>query len=140
MLRPSDGFDDECSGEQPGRIAAIVNYYGPTDLVNALDGNDSLQKWLKPGKDQRELARQLSPLTYVRKDLPPVLTIHGDSDEMVPYQDAVKLRAALDHAGVPNELITIPGGKRGRFRWTDADILHAQRAIEVFLRKYALTQ
>ncbi|MDQ2949107.1 MAG: alpha/beta hydrolase [Acidobacteriota bacterium] len=140
MLRPSDGFDDECSGEQPGRIAAIVNYYGPTDLVNALDGNVSLQKWLKPGKDQRELARRLSPLTYVRKDLPPVLTIHGDSDEMVPYQDAVKLRAALDSAHVPNELITIPGGKHGRFRWTDADILRAQRAIEVFLRKYALTQ
>ena len=140
MLRPSDGFDDECSGEQPGRIAAIVNYYGPTDLVNALDGNDSLQKWLKPGKDQRELARRLSPLTYVRKDLPPVLTIHGDSDEMVPYQDAVKLRAALDGAHVPNDLITIPGGKHGRFRWTDADILRAQRAIEVFLRKYALTE
>ena len=140
MLRPSDGFDDHCSGEQPGRIVAIVNYYGPTDLVNALDGNDSLQKWLKPGMDQRELARRLSPLTYVRKDLPPVLTIHGDSDEMVPYQDAVKLRAALDHASVPNELITIPGGKHGRFRWTDADILRAQRAIEVFLRKYALRQ
>ncbi|MDQ2944795.1 MAG: prolyl oligopeptidase family serine peptidase, partial [Acidobacteriota bacterium] len=102
--------------------------------------NVSLQKWLKPGKDQRELARRLSPLTYVRKDLPPVLTIHGDSDEMVPYQDAVKLRAALDSAHVPNELITIPGGKLGRFRWTDADILRAQRAIEVFLRKYALTQ
>ncbi len=50
----------------------------------------------------------------------------------------MKLRAALDRAGVRNELLTIPGGKHGRFRWTDADTIKAQRTIEAFLKKYAL--
>jgi acetyl esterase/lipase len=96
MLRPSDGLDDECSGAAPGRPAAIVNYYGPTDLVSALDAkNPPLLKWFKDATDPRALAARLSPLTYVRAGLPPVLTIHGDSDEMVPYTDATKLRDVL---------------------------------------------
>ena len=123
MLRPSDGLDDECSGPAPGRPAAIVNYYGPTDLESALDAkNAPLLAWFKGSADPRVLATRLSPLTYVREGLPPVLTIHGDADEMVPYRDAVELRDSLKARGVPNELVTIPGGKHGRFRWSDADI------------------
>ena len=37
LLKPSDGLDDECSGNSAGPVKAIVNYYGPTDLVNGLD-------------------------------------------------------------------------------------------------------
>lgn len=141
LLKPSDGLDDECSGAVPGRIAAIVNYYGPTDLVNGLkQNNPSVLDWLRGTRDPQELAMRLSPLHYVRADSPPILTIHGDADEIVPYQDALKLRDALSKAGVPNELITIPGGKHGRFRWTDADTIRVQRSIERFLRKEDLVE
>ncbi|RPH36360.1 hypothetical protein EHM92_04620, partial [bacterium] len=47
--------------------------------------------------------------------LPPVLTIHGDSDKVVPYSHAVRLHKALDAAEVPNKLVTIPGGGHGGF-------------------------
>ena len=33
---------------------------------------------------QQELAKKVSPLTYVRKDVPPTLIIHGDADPIVP--------------------------------------------------------
>lgn len=136
MLRTSDGLDDECSGPVPRQVAAVINYYGATDLEHGLDANvPGLKNWLP-----RALAKQLSPLTYVRKGLPPVLTIHGDADEMVPYQDATKLREALTAVEVPNELVTIAGGKHGRFRWSDADTLRVQRTIESFLRRYSLTE
>jgi dipeptidyl aminopeptidase/acylaminoacyl peptidase len=62
-----------------------------------------------------EVANRVSPLTYVRPGLPPILTIHGDADTIVPYSQAVRLHDALTKANVPNQLITIPGGKHGGF-------------------------
>jgi dipeptidyl aminopeptidase/acylaminoacyl peptidase len=61
------------------------------------------------------VAHRVSPLTYIRAGLPPILTIHGDADTTVPYQHAVRLHEALNKAGVPNQLLTIPGGKHGNF-------------------------
>src|SRR5260370_7222628 len=60
-----------------------------------------------------ELARRLSPLTYVRKGLPPMLMIHGDADQTVPYDQSVRLTTALKTAGDDAELITVAGGKHG---------------------------
>jgi dipeptidyl aminopeptidase/acylaminoacyl peptidase len=51
----------------------------------------------------------------VRPGLPPILTIHGDQDQLVPYDHAVRLHAALTKAGVQNQLLTIPGGRHGGF-------------------------
>ena len=139
LLKPSDGLDDECSGAQPGPVKAIVNYYGPTDLVSGFQSNiPFLLNWFKGVDHPLAMARRLSPLTYVRPGAPPVLTIHGDADEMVPYQDALKLRDSLTKAHVPNELVTIPGGHHGRFRWTDSDTIRTQRVIARFLGSYGL--
>ncbi len=141
FLQPSDGFDDECSGPEPGKLKAIVNYYGPTDLVEAVKRKDAnVLGWFKQAEDPEQLALRLSPLHYVRPGLPPVLTIHGDADEMVPYQDGLKLRDALTAAHVPNEFVSIAGGKHGRFRWTDADTIRVQRTIEAFLNRNGLTE
>ena len=63
-----------------------------------------------------EIAKRVSPLTYVRAGLPPILTIHGDKDQLVPYQHAVRLHDALTKAGVANQLLTIPAGGHGNFK------------------------
>jgi dipeptidyl aminopeptidase/acylaminoacyl peptidase len=41
----------------------------------------------------------VSPIEYVRNGLPPVMMIHGDADPVAPYQQTVRLKAALDKAG-----------------------------------------
>jgi dipeptidyl aminopeptidase/acylaminoacyl peptidase len=66
--------------------------------------------WLGGLTNKEEIARESSPLTYVRKQNPPIITIHGDADEVVPYSHAVRLCEALDKAGVTNELYSIKGG------------------------------
>ena len=86
--------------------------------------------------DRMELARRLSPLTYVRSGLPPIITIQGDADSIAPYQDGVRLHKALDAAGVPNELLTIPGGKHGG--WTRDQNLHAQEVVFAFLHAHGI--
>ena len=55
-------------------------------------------------------------MTYVRSGLPPILSIQGDADPIVPYSQNVRLREALTKAGVTNELFTIPGGGHGNFK------------------------
>ena len=141
FLRSSDGFDDECPGANPGSVRAVIDYYGPTDLASAFDRkNKDVLGWLKGTENSRELASRLSPLRYVRNGLPPVLMIHGDADEMVPYEDSIKLRDALTAAHVPNQFVSIFGGKHGRFQWSDADTIRVQRAIEAFLNSNQLTE
>jgi dipeptidyl aminopeptidase/acylaminoacyl peptidase len=67
----------------------------------------------------------MSPLTYVRPGLPPMLLIHGDADMVVPYSQAVRLQEALDKAGVNNVLVTIPGGVHVRFKEEEITRIYA---------------
>jgi dipeptidyl aminopeptidase/acylaminoacyl peptidase len=72
-------------------------------------------RWLGNRSDRRELARQLSPLTWVRPGVSAVITVHGEADASVPYAHAVRLHAALAEAGVSNELVGIAGGGHGYY-------------------------
>ena len=116
------GLDRNCPTSQADtllpKVAAIVNWYGITDVVDLLDGPNRKTyavAWLGSAPNREEIARRVSPLTYVRAGLPPILTIQGDADPTVPYSHSLRLQEALKKAGVDNELITIPGGKHGMF-------------------------
>jgi len=97
------------------KLAAILDFFGVADLspmLNPTPGNFVL-RWMGPRPDMIDFARKLSPVTYVRKDVPPILAIHGNADEVVPYQQSVRLVAELKEAGAKAELITVPRGKHG---------------------------
>jgi dipeptidyl aminopeptidase/acylaminoacyl peptidase len=78
----------------------------------------------------------MSPLSHVRNGLPPILTIHGDADTIVPYEHARRLHQALDATNVPNELVTLPGGPHEGF--SAKELLRADEAIAAFLKKHAV--
>ncbi len=142
MLNDSDGLDNNCPGEDKEaspRVAAIVNWYGISDVADLLAGENRKSyavAWFGSLQDKQEIARRVSPLTYVRKDNPPIITIHGDTDPVVPYSQAVRLQQALDKAGVPNELFTVKGGGHGQF--SDEDNRKAYDAVWKFLAKWKL--
>ena len=118
MLTPEAWLDARCPGPEPMRVAGIINWYGVTDVGDLLAGpnrRDPVLEWMGGMPTQMEIAKRVSPLEYVRRDLPPILTIHGDADPTVPYEHAVRLHRALDAAGAENELLTIPGGRHGGF-------------------------
>ena len=134
MLPASAGLDRECPGPEQLKVSAIVNWYGITDVEDLLDGPNMKTyavTWLSSMENRREIARRVSPIHYVRADLPPIITIHGDADPTVPYSHAVRLHEALQKAGVPNQLVTIPGGHHGNF--DREQTLRAYREIEKFL-------
>ncbi|HYM12769.1 MAG TPA: alpha/beta hydrolase [Bryobacterales bacterium] len=139
MIPASAGLDRECPGTEDLRVAAIINWYGITDVEDLLEGPNMKTyavTWLGSMENRREVARRVSPIRYVRAGLPPILSIHGDADPTVPYQHAVRLHEALQEAGVPNQLITIPGGKHGGFN--QAETLRAYTAIREFLAAHKL--
>jgi len=142
MLKESDGLDTNCpgdKGEAEPKIAAIVNWYGITDVADLLAGQNRKTyavAWLGSSTSKEEVARRASPLTYVRSDNPPIITIHGDADDVVPYSDALRLHQALDKAGVTNQLFTVKGGGHGQF--SDEENRKAYAAILQFLAKQNL--
>jgi acetyl esterase/lipase len=119
MIPESAGLDRQCAGATPvPKVAAAINWFGITDVADVIDGPHRANlavTWLGSLPNRDEIAKRVSPLTYVRAGLPPILTIHGDQDPLVPYDHAVRLHAALTKAGVTNQLLTIPGGKHGGF-------------------------
>jgi acetyl esterase/lipase len=134
MIPESAGFDRECPGVPLPKVAAIVDWYGITDVNDLLDGPNRKTyavTWLSSMPNREEIARRVSPLTYVRAGLPPVISIQGDADPTVPYQHSVRLQEALAKVGVPHELVTIPGGKHGNFTPEERTKIYV--AIHAFL-------
>ena len=105
------------------KVAAIVNCYGPTDL-NELIAHKSgtAAQWIPEQPGREELAKRLSPMTYVRKDLPPILIMQGEKDTSVPVTQNVNLNWALKMAGADSNMVLIPGAGHGpsaQYAWPD---------------------
>jgi acetyl esterase/lipase len=145
MIPASAGFENECAHEDDQgwtgtfvdsrpKVAAVINWFGITDVGDMIQGPNKhgyAVSWLGSLPNREDLARQVSPLTYVRPGLPPILTIHGDADRLVPYSHAVRLHEALTRAGVRNQLLTLPGAGHGGF--TDEQELKAFETVRAFL-------
>jgi acetyl esterase/lipase len=139
MIPASEGMDRQCPGTEPLKVAAVVDWYGITDVVDLLDGPNMKTyavQWMGSMPNRVEIAKRVSPLTYVRAGLPPIISIQGDQDPVVPYAHSVRLQDALKKVAVDGELITIPGGKHGGF--TRAENQRAYEAIKAFLAKHGL--
>lgn len=109
------------------RVQAVCDWFGPTDLGKmdaqtgpggrkTHDAPDSPESRLLGGPLQTKLeaAKAANPITYVSRDDPPFLIMHGDSDPLVPLPQSQMLDAALKAAGVESTLHVIAGGGHGR--------------------------
>jgi acetyl esterase/lipase len=137
MIPSSAGLDRQCNVVDSLRVTAIVNWYGITDVGDLLEGPNQKNYavlWMGSQIDRYEIAKRVSPLTYVRPGVPPILTIHGDADPVVPYSHATRLHEALNKADAPNRLLTIPGGKHGGF--TRDQMVMIYQTIREFLAEY----
>ncbi|MFN8941758.1 MAG: prolyl oligopeptidase family serine peptidase, partial [Acidobacteriota bacterium] len=121
----------------PTKLAAVINFYGITDVQDQLEGEHMrtyATTWVPATlPDQQEIARRVSPYTWVRKKLPPVLTIHGDADPVVPYEHGVDITKELIKHGNSAELLPIHQGDHGNF--TPAEYAEIFSAIFEFLAR-----
>ena len=110
------------------RLQAIVNYYAPVDLTQGgvspmidfmwrekfHEGMEAMMlKFLRSETRDDEKVKAASPINYITKNCPPVLTFHGTLDPVVPFHQAELLHLALQKAGVPQKLVPIENGMHG---------------------------
>lgn len=90
---------------------AVVDFYGPAELILFPGSNDEKSpEAILIGAaplNRPDLARAASPVTYVDKNDPPFLIIHGEKDELVSPNQSRLLSSWLSVAGVKNELIIV---------------------------------
>lgn len=90
---------------------AVVDFYGPAELILFPGASDEKSPEAiligAPPLDRPDLAKAASPVTYVDKNDPPFLIIHGEKDDMVSPNQSKLLRSWLNIAGVKNELIIV---------------------------------
>ncbi|MCX7050183.1 MAG: alpha/beta hydrolase [Candidatus Sumerlaeota bacterium] len=105
------------------RVQAVCDWFGPTDMtgmttltLKAPDGKQvSPVERLLGGtpEEKKEKAAQVNPITWVTKDDPPFLIMHGTKDPLVPLKQSEMLQEALKKAGVDSTLEIIPGAGHG---------------------------
>lgn len=128
-----NAFDVGPNAGVSSRVQAVCDFFGPTDFtkmsdfpgVENHDAPDSPESKLVGGpiQENKDKVRRANPITYVTKDDPPFLIVHGDADPIVPYNQSVLLRDALDRAGVKVTLYTVQGGGHGGFKDPQVDVL-----------------
>lgn len=116
-------FDKDCvPASKKYSIAAIIAQSAPSILFETT-GNGQLKvlkdgaiyEWFGSKRDDAKFAQQLSPVTYVARNNPPIFLSHGNADPRVPYQQSVLFDAALTAAGVKHVFVTIDGGGHGGY-------------------------
>ena len=96
--------------EQSSSVQAVVDMFGPTDFTVTPDPNTSslIEALLnKPLSQAGELLAQASPVTYVTKDAPPFLILHGDKDLVVPLSQSQELYDRLKGVGATATLVVV---------------------------------
>ncbi len=118
-------------------IKAVVDFYGPAELIlfPGADDKKSPESLLIGAAPlaRPDLAKVASPVTYVDKNDPPFLIIHGEKDDMVSPKQSQLLGAWLTVAGVPNELILVKDAPHYGVMF-DAD--EVRNKVINFLKKY----
>ena len=119
-------FDKGQNLNVSSRVQAVCDYFGPTDLLAFDPYEPSLDKdefnasnwWLAkllggPVQENKELAQRANPITFVTKDDPPFLIVHGDKDRLVPISQSQLLCEALKKTGVQVKFHTVKGEGHG---------------------------
>jgi acetyl esterase/lipase len=116
--------------DQSSRVQAVCDWFGPTDFAATCDRlrTDPPPQLNKdetyavgvisrllggPLRDNREKAAAASPITYVAKDAPPFLIMHGDKDPLVALSQSETFAAALKKAGADVTLKVFAGAGHG---------------------------
>jgi acetyl esterase/lipase len=129
--------------EVSSRVNCVVDEFGPTNFLTMNDFPGKMDHLAKDSPESKLLGRQItkvpdlvreaSPITYVTKDDPPILILHGTKDPLVPYQQSVAFAATLRKAGVTVTMQKIEHGEHGGFNNEEVN-----GRTKAFLQKYLL--
>lgn len=101
------------------QVQAAAAWFGVSDFtVGARQfdhhtGQPVIKLFRGTEKDKPDLYHKASPITYVSKDAPPLLLAHGEEDELVPFDQSVRMADAYRKAGLTVEFIAVKNAGHG---------------------------
>lgn len=109
------------TSKQSSCVQAVVDWYGPTDFLRMrkegynAEVAHSAESILIGGPilQNKEKVKTANPITYITKNAPPFLIMHGDKDKRVPFNQSELLYEALKKNGVDVTLYKVKGGGHG---------------------------
>ena len=101
-------------------VDAVVDWFGPIDFTRmenciAIKDDKSPEAALIKGNpaDNLEMLALISPMTFIDRQDPHFLVIHGEADNVVSHCQSVFFSEALKEKGLLNEFISVPEGQHG---------------------------
>lgn len=134
-LMNSKGSGHECIAKKSP--AAIINFFGITDIEKNyyfLKENNAFLNFVSWWADSEEsilkISNKYSPVNLVSENSPPTITVHGDKDTLVGYDQALILKEIM---GDKNQLVTVEGG--GHWRFSEDQNKKIKIEIDRFMKK-----
>ena len=118
----ADADSEDPVERHSSRVACAVSFAGPTDwsFLSELGHEHPAYRQLlgyEPGTPADEMdakrKKDVSPISFVSPDDPPVMQVHGDQDSIVPVKHARNMHERLKSVGVKTELVIIEGANHG---------------------------
>lgn len=111
---------------ESSEVQCVACLFPPTDFLNySQPGEDAVGvgtlKGFKAGfgprsdtaEERQKLGREISPIYFVRSNLPPLLILHGNADKLVPIYQAEQFVKRCEESGVTAKLVVREGQAHG---------------------------
>lgn len=133
VTRGDERFEQGDFLEESSDVLAVVDFYGPTEIpkmfeyprlpeLKDMPVNEIPENILFGGdvKKNPEIAQPGNPLAYISPEvpLPPFLIMHGDEDELVPFNQSVRLYEKLVACQKSAQFYKVQGAMHGSRMWT----------------------
>ncbi|HKB42889.1 MAG TPA: alpha/beta hydrolase [Chitinophagaceae bacterium] len=121
----------------PVKIKAVVDFFGPTDLVDMYNNPAPLAPpaalamiiGATPSANPT-LYQQSSPVNFVTAQTPPTIILQGGADVLVSPSQSLTLKNKLQISGVVNQYVFYPSENHG---WIGANLVDSFDKIAAFL-------
>lgn len=133
-------FDVGAFTDFSSKVQAACPWYPPADVTgfaypSPLEAAASMESLLF-GKNvalHKEEVLKICPVSYVTKDAPPFLIIHGDNDHTVPFEQGEIMHDKLEAAGADVKLLILEGADHADMPFFQEELW--QRIIGFFQAK-----
>jgi acetyl esterase/lipase len=106
-------------------VTLAVECFGPTNLTMftekiAKEHNNDVFPALAGGRDFASTMREMSPLFKARAGMvcPPILLLHGDSDDVVPFEQGETMYRRLIECGLRAQMVRVIGAPHEGSFWS----------------------
>jgi dipeptidyl aminopeptidase/acylaminoacyl peptidase len=125
------------ASKSPGTFAAVVDFFGPTDLAALYQDAKQYRPVIVRGiggtpDEKPDSYRPFSRQSIAEGIACPVLILHGTSDELIPIRHSIALSEALQQSGKQVRFVTLSSGHG----FSIEDDTKAFPEVAIFLNTY----